>query len=68
MVYNNEVDKPMNYKFHRFRIYLYEIAFKLVPQHLYSTKATNFRESGKRKQHGSLHRSTNYLMDEKAKD
>ena len=41
-----EVNKSMDKKFRR--LYLYEIAFNLIPQPLFCTKAKNIRESRKR--------------------
>ena len=46
IVYKNEVDKSMDKKFRR--LYLYKIAFNLIPQQLFCTEAKNIRESRKR--------------------
>ena len=46
IVYNNEVDKSMDKKFPI--LYLHEIAFSLIPQEVFCTKAKDIRESKKR--------------------
>ena len=44
--YSLQVDKSMGKKFRR--LHLHKIAFNLVPQQLFCTKAKNIRESRKR--------------------